>query len=146
MINILRIPVDKVDSMQKQIGKYTERDGNSKKEPKSNARDKNTEECLDGLLSNTGHVFEENPELQDIMYRILKTEKQKRTKNWGRMDQNRLSKDCGKCKKYKIHVTGKPEGMKAIIRKMKIQPTYRMEVNFCKSDKGHIPRKHKECL
>ena len=42
--------------------------------------------------------------------------------------------------------TGKPEGMKAIIRKMKIQPTYRMEVNSCKSDKGHISRKHKECL
>ena len=80
------------------------------------------------------------------MHRIPENRKAKRTKNWGRMDQNRLSKDCGKCKKYKIHVTGKPEGMKAIIRKMKIQPTYRMEVNSCKSDKGHIPRKHKECL
>ena len=26
---------------------------------KSNARDKNTEECLDGLLSNTGHGLRE---------------------------------------------------------------------------------------
>lgn len=80
------------------------------------------------------------------MHRIPEHRKAKRTKPWGGMDQNRVSKDCGKCKKYKIHVIGTPEGIKAIIRKMKRQPTYRMEGNICKSDKGHIPREHKECL